>query len=313
MLTKVPASVLSVERFEAELQSVCGSFRITPKYETPHLLGAVKHEFLADLEVVHVAKDLNSIKRTKRELMRDDGENFFLIIQEEGQALMSQLDSARILLPGDMILIDSAYVSEFSFFGHFSRQLSVHLPREEMIQRFKCLARGGKFIPKDDHTAIAISAILSKAFQVRDNETQSHFLKEAIFGLVGSMLYEKNGNTSAKLIDAEVCGTQLLKRGMAYINQNFKDPNLTINQVAKFLKVSIRHLQRAFALIGTTPTDYLLSKRLEHVCRCLNNRQDGESKLVSTIAYDCGFNDISNFNKQFSKAFNCPPSKYHEG
>ncbi len=117
MLTKIESKSLSLETFESELYSVCGAFNVDPKHQSRSVLGAVQHETLADLEVVHVAKDLNSIKRTKKELSQDVGENFFLIIQEEGQALMNQHDTARIILPGDMILIDSAYTSDFSFLG----------------------------------------------------------------------------------------------------------------------------------------------------------------------------------------------------
>ncbi|TPE55340.1 helix-turn-helix domain-containing protein [Maribrevibacterium harenarium] len=314
MLVKIPSCTLTVEHFEADLHEICGAFQIEPRSHTQDITGLIKHEYLADLEVAHVAKDLNSIRRTKKELAQDEGDNFFLIIQEEGQALMNQHDCARILMPGDMILIDSAYASEFSFFGRFSRQVSVHLPRQEMLQRFDKLARGGIFLPKEDHSSIAVSAILSKAFQVRENVPQSHYLKEAIFGLIGSMLYERNSQDSAKHIEADVHGAQLLKRGMAYIDQHFLNPNLTIHGVAEYLNVSIRHLQRAFAIINTTPTNYLLTRRLEMACQLLAQRQTGgDGERVSTIAYNCGFNDVSNFNKQFRRAFQCSPSKYPNG
>jgi AraC family transcriptional activator of tynA and feaB len=309
MLTTIPSTTLAVEQFESELQTICGAFQIDPRHRSRAVTGAVMRENLADLEVAHVAKDLNSIRRTKHELSQDEGENFFLIIQEEGQALMNQHDTARILVPGDMILIDSVYASDFSFFGKFSRQVSVHLSREEMLQRFNTLARGGIFMSRDDHTSIATSAILAKAFQVRDNQQQTHYLKEAIFGLIGSMLYERHGPSSAAKIDADVSGTQLVERGMAYINQHLTDPALTIHAVADYLNVSMRHLQRAFTLAGTTPTDYLLTKRLELACHMLNQR-GSDGGRVSSIAYNCGFNDVSNFNKQFRRAFNCAPSKY---
>ena len=310
MLTRIPSSNLSVEQFESELATVCGAFEIDPKQGAKGVNGLVLRESLADLEVAHVAKDLNSIRRTKKQLAEQEGENFFLIIQEEGQALMNQHDTARIIVPGDMILIDSAYASDFSFFGRYSRQVSIHLSREEMLGRFGRLARGGIYLSKDDHTTIATSAILSKAFQVRQNTEQTHYLKEAIFGLIGSLLYERHGPESALKIEADVSGTQLLERGMAYINEHFADPHMTIHSVSDYLGVSMRHLQRAFTLVNTTPTDYLLSKRLELACSLLAQRGNSEGLRVSSIAFRSGFSDVSNFNKQFKRAFNCSPSKY---
>ncbi|MEZ5537951.1 MAG: helix-turn-helix domain-containing protein [Thiolinea sp.] len=310
MLTKIASSKLPIDQFEADLMSACGSFQLESGFRSKDIHGLVHLEHLADLEIAHVAKDLHSIRRTKKDLARDEGENFFLIIQEEGQAMMSQHDNSRVLIPGDMILIDSAYVSEFSFFGRFSRQLSIHLSREEMLQRFGVHAKGGKFISKTDHTAIAVAAILTKAYQVQHNEHQSHYLKEAIFGLIGSILYEQSDYSNGKDIDAEVGGAQLLERGMAFINEHFTDPKLTCQRVADSLGVSIRHLQRAFSLVGSTPSDYLTTRRLEHACLMLKQRDEQETCFVSTIAYKSGFNDISNFNRQFRKAFNCPPSRY---
>lgn len=311
MLTKIATNTLPIEQFEADLMSVCGSFQLEAGKANRDIQGHISLQHLADLEIAHVAKDLHSIKRTKRDLAKDDAEHFFLIIQEEGQAMMSQHDNTRILIPGDMILIDSAHISDFSFFGRFSRQMSIHLDREEMLQRFGRHANGGKFISKSDHTAIAIAAILTKAYQVQHNQHQSHYLKEAIFGLIGSMLYEEASYSDAKQIDADVGGAQLLDRGMAHINEHFADPDLNCQGVAEALGVSIRHLQRAFSLVGTTPSDFLTTRRLEHACQMLKQRQDKETGFVSTIAYRSGFNDISNFNRQFRKAFNCPPSKYH--
>lgn len=62
-----------------------------------------------------------------------------------------------------------------------------------------------------------------------------------------------------------------------------------------------------------TPTDYLLQKRLEAACQLLRERRPGRTDmLVSTIAYHCGFNDISYFNRIFRKIFGCPPGQYGE-
>ncbi len=310
MLTKISNQSLSIEQFEAQLINVCGAFSLSPKAQNAVVNGVVKHEHLADLEVVHVAKDLNSIKRTQREISKDDSENFFLIIQEEGQALMSQADSARILIPGDMMLIDSALASEFSFFGRSSRQLSVHLSREEMLQRFGGLATGGKFISREDHCSLAVAAILSKAFRVRDNQAQSRYLKEAIFGLVGAMLYEQETPFAAKKIDADVGGAQIFERGMAYIDANFTDPSFTLQSVADYLKISMRHMQRAFSAVDQTPTEYLLNRRLERACQLLAGNHHECTNRISTIAYNAGFSDVSNFNKQFKRAMQCSPSQY---
>lgn len=311
MLTNVAPAEMSVERFQHNLLEICGAFQAEAADGVKRLNGVIHCEERAGLEITHVAKDLHSIRRTKRDISRDGGENFFLIVQEEGRALMSQRDSARMLQPGDMMLIDSAEPSEFSFFGSFGRQLSVHVPRVEMLERFGHSAAGGLYLPRNDYITVALGATLAKAFEPAGNEGQSLHLREAMFGLLGALLYERNQKDNGDRIDADVSGATLLQQGLAYLDRMFTSNELTIQAVAEDLSVSLRQLQRAFALVGVTPTDYLLQKRLEYACQLLLERKVQDSNiLVSSIAYAAGFNDVSYFNRQFRKHFNCSPGQY---
>ncbi|MEZ5652358.1 MAG: helix-turn-helix domain-containing protein [Burkholderiaceae bacterium] len=311
MLTKVSSAVMPLERFQADLKTICGSFGVIGGDRQLRVQGGVSLETLAGIEIAHVAKDVQTIRRTERDIRRDAGENFFLIVQEEGQAFMRQHDTMCMLKPGDMLLVDSATPSEFMFFGKFSRQLSLHLPRREMFERFGCEAAGGHFVGRKDYHSVAIAAILAKAFEAKANQTQSAYLREAIFGLIGAMLYERSGVGGARRIDAEVAGAQLLERCMAVIDQCHTDSELTTQTLAEMLGTSARQLQRAFAMAGTTPTEYLLTKRLERACQMLIGRRGhDEAMLISSIAYACGFNDVSYFNRQFRRLFGCAPGQF---
>ena len=311
MLTRVQSNQLSVEQFRVNLRRVCGAFDARPVEDKEILKGIICLEDHAGLEMAHVAQDLQQIVRGPKDIRSDDCENYFLIIQEEGRALMSQNSEVRMLSPGDMILIDSARPSEFTFFGEFNRQLSLHLPRIEMWDRFGDRIDGGLFLPRTDATAIAISAVVGKAFSASANEMQCGFLREAMFGLIGAMLHNRQDSASVSGLNADISGAELLKRGMAYIDNRFGDPELTIGSISDDLGISIRQLQRGFAMVGTTPTTYLMQKRLERACAMLVSRNSGNSDiLVSTIAMDCGFSDISYFNRVFRRTFGCAPGKY---
>jgi AraC-like DNA-binding protein len=52
----------------------------------------------------------------------------------------------------------------------------------------------------------------------------------------------------------------------------------------------------------------LLEIRLGHATRMLIET----TQSVSEIAYDCGFNNISNFNRLFKKKKGCTPSVFRE-
>jgi transcriptional regulator GlxA family with amidase domain len=69
-----------------------------------------------------------------------------------------------------------------------------------------------------------------------------------------------------------------------------------------------RFIQRQFEAEGTTFTEYLLDQRLARAQRALTDRhRDGDK--ISTIAWDCGFGDISYFNRVFRRRYDLAPSE----
>ncbi len=311
MLAQIPAASMPLDKFQADLQSICGSFGVVGADEQGAVHGHIGLETRAGIEMAHVAKDVQMVRRTRQDIKRDPGDNFFLIVQEEGHAFMHQHDTTRMMKPGDMMLIDSAAPSEFTFFGKFSRQLSLHLPRPDMCDRFGNAATGGHFVQRSDHHALAIHAILAKAFDENVGADQTLCLKEAIFGMIGAVLYERAANSGTSGINSAVTRAQILERGIAYLDRCFTDSSVTTQTLSDSLGVPPRQVQRAFALAGTTPTDYLLKKRFEKVCQMLEERRnDHNPMLVSSIAYSCGFNDVSYFNRQFRRMFGCAPGQF---
>ena len=59
---------------------------------------------------------------------------------------------------------------------------------------------------------------------------------------------------------------------------------------------------------GMTFVDSLTEIRLGHASRLLIET----TQSISEIAYDCGFNNISNFNRIFKKKKGCTPKELRE-
>jgi AraC-like DNA-binding protein len=68
-----------------------------------------------------------------------------------------------------------------------------------------------------------------------------------------------------------------------------------------------RFIQRLFESEGTTFTEYVLTQRLTQARRMLSDPRRDDAK-ISAVAYDCGFGDISYFNRAFRRAFGVTPS-----
>lgn len=311
MIVQSSSQKLPVERFEADLQTVCGLFDIRSGTEQENTWGGVKGAVRADIELAMIATNLQQILRTSKNIKQDQGENYFLIMQQDGRALMAQNETTTMLLPGDMIIVDSSKPSEFTFFGDRSTQVSLHFPRIEIQERFGTEIRGGLSMSHCDPTAKAIRAVINKALDVDRDAPQSSFLREALFGLLGVFLFDQIKGLSDQRTNDLNDGAPLLARALQVIEDGFQHYGFSAKNIADTLRVHPRQVQRVFECLGVTPTKYLLAKRLEYACGRLQMRQPGQNDvLISDIAYESGFSDLSYFNRCFRQAFGCTPGEY---
>lgn len=120
----------------------------------------------------------------------------------------------------------------------------------------------------------------------------------------------------ALTIGATVSATPLARgRGLAAarlwaakaaIAQRVADRGLSIRSLALSQALSVRQLQRLFAAQETTFQDFLLARRLDLARRRLASSARHAS--IAGIALDCGFGDVSYFNRAFKARFGVRPS-----
>ena len=95
---------------------------------------------------------------------------------------------------------------------------------------------------------------------------------------------------------------------MKYLNDNF-DKNVTLSDVAKVAAMSDVAFSRFFKMrSGQTFVDTLTAIRLGHASRMLIETTHG----ITEVAYKCGFNNISNFNRIFKKKKGCTPKEFRQ-
>jgi AraC-like DNA-binding protein len=88
------------------------------------------------------------------------------------------------------------------------------------------------------------------------------------------------------------------------------DLGLTLGSLAHEAGLSPYHFLRTFQhLTGVTPHQYILRARLREAAIRLLAREE----KVLDIALDCGFRDVSNFNRAFRAEFGITPLVYRRG
>jgi AraC-like DNA-binding protein len=99
-----------------------------------------------------------------------------------------------------------------------------------------------------------------------------------------------------------------IEKTFDYMNKNF-DRTITLSEVSKLANMSDVSFSRFFRQrTGNTFIDSLTEIRLGHASRILID----SSNSIAEVAYHCGFNNISNFNRIFKKKKGCTPREFRE-
>ena len=93
-----------------------------------------------------------------------------------------------------------------------------------------------------------------------------------------------------------------------YISKNYMD-EVRLGTLADIAGMSPSAFSRFFKLhTGRNLTDYIIDIRLGSASRLLVDT----SRSVSEISFECGFNNLSNFNRIFKKKKRCSPTEFRE-
>ena len=113
------------------------------------------------------------------------------------------------------------------------------------------------------------------------------------------------GIRKSQTISSGVVSNSIIQKVLTYINSNYTQP-LKIDQLAKQFGVSVSYLSHELArFTNRSVYDYVLYRRAMLACQMMQSDMS-----LNAIAYQCGFNDYSNFLRVFNKMLGTSPSKF---
>ena len=93
------------------------------------------------------------------------------------------------------------------------------------------------------------------------------------------------------------CDSRRVRKVQEYIDANYKE-DIRLADLASLVGMTPTAFSRFFKLrTGKSISDYIIDVRLGHASRLLVD----STTSIAEICYDCGFNNISNFNRIFKK------------
>ena len=95
---------------------------------------------------------------------------------------------------------------------------------------------------------------------------------------------------------------------MDFVERHLTDADLSTSTIARALSLSPRAVQNVFASMATTPTEFILTRRLNRSAEMLASGSDFGS--ITDLAFDVGFNDSAYFARRFRRKFGLSPSAF---
>ncbi len=247
-----------------------------------------------------------SINRRTQRLVAADNDDFFLTVNLEG-TLGAEQNGREISLGAGQ-----GYILACTEKGSFHRPMQgrimcLRLPAAALSMRVPDLYdRIARPIAQNNE---ALQLLLHYAQTLQTNlPLQSSELRgliaRHIYDLVAMALTPSRDTLAFSLGGLRAAKFHAVK---SYIAANLHRHDLNVNGVAEQNRLGPRQIQRLFESEGTTFSEHVLMKRLDRVHEALLNARL-RHRSISDIAYECGFGDISHFNRVFRRRFGATPS-----
>jgi AraC-like DNA-binding protein len=180
------------------------------------------------------------------------------------------------------------------------------LRRNQMILFRKMLERSAKGVLFSKQT---IKQIMPRLLILNQKQGFDSVLE--LLSVLHDLSLSRNMHTLSDTTFSKVditYNSRRIQKAFEYMNHNFKK-NITLGEVSKLVNMTEVSFSRFFKKsTGITFMDSLLELRLGLASRLFIDT----TQSVAEVAYNCGFNNISNFNRLFKKKKGCTPKEFRE-
>jgi AraC-like DNA-binding protein len=238
-----------------------------------------------------------------RELLQDGKHNYFVTVHTDDYEFSVEGRPRVKVAAGDLTIVSMGVLMEFHL--PETRVDVLHLAHDKLAPLVPGIdlepyyvvpagAHGAELLVGYADLLRAIEPGTPKAAEL----AAKHLCELTALVLDGRADRERSGSSirAARL--------ELVKKD---ILQRLQQPGLSVDDVARRQGVSVRYIHKLFEAEGVSFSEYVRDCRVELAYRMLQT-SPGERR-ISTVALDCGFGDISNFNRAFRQRYGITPSE----
>ncbi|MCM2474281.1 helix-turn-helix transcriptional regulator [Rhizobium sp. CG5] len=290
---------------DAEARVLCGSILIDMMGGLSVTLGAGDMSGLTGLYWHDPSLSLATVYFPKSVLSltcEGSGDRGVVLLRSVGQSMEVEHRSARIAaISGDVVFVPAQSGLRITL-PEGGRLDCAHLP-EHAVERHRgtiealmlkavpaaCLplhmltSYAGYLLQRDQQTAEDVAMMVSHFYDFLP------LLSQAVGGAAQQSAPDSRMARIRALVDARL-----------------GDGGFSIKDVASAERITPRAIQKMFSREGTTFSRHLLERRLERAKAAM--MAAGARMSIAEVAYQCGFNDLSYFNRSFRARYQIRPS-----
>lgn len=230
-------------------------------------------------------------------------------------------DSIKKFEEGDLVLIGKnlphMWVNDDKYFdknsGLIAKDIVIHFKQEflgvpffetkemrHISELFHRVRHGIKFVNVETKILNEIKSIL----KLEGFERTMKFIR--ILNLLAGHDHYELLSSEGFINSYDKTQNETLDKTYEYIFENFSNP-ISLKDVAHIANMNSSSFSRYFKRINRkTFSRYLIEIRIGYACKLLMERKGN----IAAICYESGFNNISNFNRQFKAIMQKSPTEY---
>ena len=236
------------------------------------------------------------------------------LIYSRNQEIRFIVDTEKTVIhPGECILISSGAIHNVEPKKEIRNQDVMSLTfKGTYIEKIYPKLRQTKisFVSPDstDEDRQELVEYCEKLYAILEQDTKDYFaLNEVLFHILGLIFN--------RFVSKECNETQSTKHNhdkmslvLQYVEEHYQE-EIRLGLLADMVGMTEVSFSRFFKLrTGKNLSDYIIDLRLGHATRLLVD----STMAIAEICYECGFNNLSNFNRIFKKKKNCSPKEFRD-
>lgn len=258
---------------------------------------------------VLISRTAGSLRRSEKraEHARRNGDGPFVLILNSS-ALSSYAEAGKRsseVAPGCAVLFDCAQQNIHTY-SRNHHTLALKIPRHRLIGVVRHAPDLHAAVVPARNDALRLFGYYAQGAMETDiaDRLVADQVSQNLIDLVSLAL-------GARSEDAEADDTRGLRAArlalvLRHLREDFSDPALSPEKVARRVGISVRYLHDLLHATGSSFSERLQTLRLTMALYQLQG--SGRRRRIADIAFDVGFNDLSHFNRVFRRKYGLTPT-----